>query len=99
MEWVTGHVLRHHLGLDAHIRRTETAWEPRVPPLARDRRVAVLGLGELGGAAAEALAALGFDVAGWSRREKTVPGVACHTAPRGSRRCWRGPRSWCCCCR
>ena len=64
MEWVTGHVLRHHLGMDVDIRRTTPEWVPHVPPLARHRKVGVLGLGELGSACAEALAGLNFDVAG-----------------------------------
>jgi glyoxylate/hydroxypyruvate reductase A len=40
-------------------------------------RVGVLGLGELGAAAAQALGELGLDVRGWSRGAKTVPGVEC----------------------
>jgi glyoxylate/hydroxypyruvate reductase len=40
-------------------------------------KVGVLGLGELGAAAAKALAGLGFDVLGWSRSAKDVPGVTC----------------------
>src|SRR5262249_42716207 len=40
-------------------------------------RVGVLGLGELGGAAASALAGTGFDVRGWSRTPKSIPGVKC----------------------
>jgi glyoxylate/hydroxypyruvate reductase len=36
----------------------------------------VLGLGELGGDAARKLKALGFDVAGWSRRPRPLPGIA-----------------------
>lgn len=83
VEWVTGHVLRHHLGIDADIRRNEPAWRPRVPPLARDRRVGVLGLGELGSACAAALAGLGFDVKGWSRRPKFLPGIATRDGPDG----------------
>ncbi|MCU0907454.1 MAG: glyoxylate/hydroxypyruvate reductase A [Rhodobacteraceae bacterium] len=83
VEWVTGHVLRHHLGLDADIRRDAAAWRPRVPPLSRDRRVGVLGLGELGSACAAALAGLGFDVAGWSRRPKSLSGLATHAGDAG----------------
>lgn len=48
-------------------------FEPRFA--APDCRVGVLGLGMLGGRAAEMLAALGFRVAGWSRGRKTIPGV------------------------
>jgi len=78
VEWVTGHVLRHHLGMDGDICQTEPKWQKHIPPLARDRRVGVLGLGELGAASARALARLNFDVAGWSRRPKQIAGVACH---------------------
>jgi glyoxylate/hydroxypyruvate reductase len=76
VEWVVGQVLRHHLGLDPLIWK-ERLWEQIVPPLARDRVVGVLGLGELGGACARALAALNFDVRGWSRRPHDEPGVTC----------------------
>ena len=38
-------------------------------------KVGVLGLGEMGGAAARALAGLGFSVMGWSRSGRHVPGV------------------------
>jgi len=78
VEWVTGHVLRHHLGIDLDIRRVGTHWQPRVPPLACDRQVGILGLGELGSTCAAALAALGFDVAGWSRRPKDLKGIVSH---------------------
>ncbi len=74
-EWVTGHVLRHHLGMDAQIHGLNGDWRKDVPPLARDRKVTILGLGALGAASAEALKALNFDVAGWSRSPKTLPGI------------------------
>ncbi len=77
IEWVTAHVLRHHLGIDRDILRAPGDWTPETPRLARDRRVGVLGLGVLGQACARALTALRFDVAGWSRSEKTLDGVAC----------------------
>jgi glyoxylate/hydroxypyruvate reductase A len=77
VEWVSGHLLRHHLGMDAHIHGLKGNWEPVFPPLARDRRVTVLGLGALGRACAETLAGLGFDMAGWSGSAKTIPSVTC----------------------
>lgn len=84
VEYVVGHVLRHHLGMDAHIHGQDGVWRNSVlPPLARERRVAVLGLGELGQAAAKALAALNFPVMGWSRSAKLVPGVECHSGDEG----------------
>lgn len=39
------------------------------------KRVGILGMGELGSDAANALVGLGFDVAGWSRTEKQIDGV------------------------
>lgn len=77
VEWVTGHVLRHHLGMDRYITGQDGVWAPEVPPLARDRGVAMLGLGELGVASATALARLGFRVTGWSRSPKGIPGIDC----------------------
>jgi len=85
VEWVTGHVLRHHLGMDRDICRTDGAWDIHVPPLARDRRVGVLGLGALGAACAQAMAGLHFDMAGWSRSAKTLAGVTCHHGADGLR--------------
>lgn len=76
-EWVAGHVLRYHLDIDFFLARQSGEWAQKVPPLSRDRKVTVLGLGELGAAAAQALAALGFDVTGWSRSAKDIPGVRC----------------------
>ncbi|QBF30257.1 glyoxylate/hydroxypyruvate reductase A [Thalassococcus sp. S3] len=76
-EWVTGHVLRHHLGLDRYLHGQDGTWRPGAPPLAQSRRVTVLGLGELGRACAETLAFLGFDIAGWSRTQKSVAGLLC----------------------
>jgi glyoxylate/hydroxypyruvate reductase len=67
VEWVVGHVMRHHLGMDAHIVNPTRAWRPVAPPLARERQVAMLGMGALGSACAQALRGLNFNVTGWSR--------------------------------
>jgi glyoxylate/hydroxypyruvate reductase A len=77
VEWVVGHTLRHHLGMDRHIQNPNHIWDPTCPPLARERRVAMLGMGALGTACAQALTALNFPVTGWSRTAKTVPGIPC----------------------
>ena len=76
-EWVVGHSLRHHLGMDAHILQQDGVWRPGAPPLAQNRPVTVLGLGALGLSAAHALDNLGFPVTGWSRSPKSVPGITC----------------------
>lgn len=47
------------------------------PRCAFDVRVGVMGLGNLGARAAAMLAGLGFQVAGWSRSPKVLPGVEC----------------------
>ncbi len=70
VEWVVGHTLRHHLGMDRHIVNPGHVWDPTCPPLARERPVTILGMGALGSACAEALRALNFPVTGWSRTEK-----------------------------
>ncbi|WP_332686161.1 2-hydroxyacid dehydrogenase [Bosea sp. (in: a-proteobacteria)] len=51
-------------------------WEDdRNQPAAREVRVGVMGLGELGLDAVAKLRIIGFDVAGWSRSPKAVEGV------------------------
>ena len=77
VEWVVGHTLRHHLGMDRHIVNPGHIWDATCPPLARDRPVAMLGMGALGTACARALTALNFPVTGWSRSPKTIDGIPC----------------------
>jgi glyoxylate/hydroxypyruvate reductase A len=83
VEWVTGHVLRHHLGMDRHILGQDGEWRAETPPLASGRRVTMLGLGALGQACAQMLGHLGFPVTGWSRRPKDIPGVTCLSGDAG----------------
>ncbi len=79
LEFVMGHVLRYHLMIDDFLAGQDGVWRPNlVPPLARDRKVTILGLGVLGAAAAQSLARIGFDVAGWSRSLKSIEGIACY---------------------
>ncbi|SFS21613.1 2-hydroxyacid dehydrogenase [Yoonia litorea] len=78
VEWVTGHTLRHHLGMDTHIKGQDGVWrDDSFPPLATNRPVTILGIGALGAACGQALARLGFPVTGWSRTAKSVPDMRC----------------------
>ncbi len=90
VEWCLGHALRHHLGMDRDISRTDAVWDPVVPPLARERVVTVLGLGELGRAVCEALVALRFNVRGWSRTARDLPGVSTFSGEDGLAEALRG---------
>ncbi|GAA6209609.1 glyoxylate/hydroxypyruvate reductase A [Cognatishimia sp. WU-CL00825] len=77
VEWVTGHCLRYHLNIDASLATPNGIWQPKVPPLAQERHITILGLGQLGQACAIALSQLGFQVTGWSRSPKTLANVTC----------------------
>ncbi|HUI18878.1 MAG TPA: glyoxylate/hydroxypyruvate reductase A [Alphaproteobacteria bacterium] len=75
-EYVVLHVLRYHRRqpeLEELQRRGE--WNELYSPTAGERRVGIMGLGELGADAARHLAALGFKVAGWSRSPKALAGI------------------------
>lgn len=89
MEWVAGHVLRHHLNTDLHVLGQDGTWRSDIPPLAVERPVAMLGLGELGSVCAQALAGLGFPVTGWSRSAKSVANVSCLSGATGLTRALR----------
>ena len=83
VEWVTGHVLRHHQDIDYNLERQNGVWDKHLPPLSRDRPVTILGIGELGSACAKAVAGLGFPVTGWSRSPKEVAGITCLSGDEG----------------
>jgi glyoxylate/hydroxypyruvate reductase A len=83
-DYVAGHVLRLHLGMDRHRdNQTRGIWTDDNPPLSTDRRVGIVGLGVLGRDVAEKLAVLRFDVSGWSRSAKRIDGVRCLHGPEG----------------
>lgn len=86
VEYVTTHVMRHHTDLDGVLAdERERRWSFRMPPLASEREVGILGLGQLGSAAAVALSGLGFRVSGWARSEKEIAGVSCLSGQDGFR--------------
>ncbi|MFT0890822.1 2-hydroxyacid dehydrogenase [Pseudochelatococcus sp. G4_1912] len=73
-EYVVLHCLLHLRGLMRELGHQRLhRWMPDpLQPAAHDVRVGILGFGVLGQDAAHKLAHIGFDVAGWSRREKRV---------------------------
>lgn len=76
-EYVCLHVLTHHRRMPDYLENQRNReWQEFWPqPCAEEIRVGVLGLGVLGLDAVEKLTALGYDVAGWSRTKKEIPGI------------------------
>jgi glyoxylate/hydroxypyruvate reductase len=77
-EYVVLHVLMHHRQ-EPYLRASqrEKRWEPKSQWPAGAISVGIMGLGTLGADAAQALAHLGFRVAGWSRSERKIDRVEC----------------------
>jgi Phosphoglycerate dehydrogenase and related dehydrogenases len=84
-EAVLGHVLMLHRQVPAYRTQQQAAhWHPLPQPRMAERRVGVLGMGEMGRASATLLARVGFPVVGWRRSGGTnLPGVAIEHGPQG----------------
>ncbi len=83
-EWVLLNVLRfHRQDLEYRAQQAARVWNELPAPDTSERRVGILGLGELGAAAARAIGALGFPVLGWTRSPREVPGVEGFHGPEG----------------
>jgi len=81
VEYVTFAVLGLHRDMPRYFQQQRAAqWQTHPIRTAHQRRVGVMGLGELGQAALKQLVSLGFDCAGWSRTPRELDGV----------RCWHG---------
>ncbi|MEP2653189.1 MAG: glyoxylate/hydroxypyruvate reductase A [Paraglaciecola sp.] len=77
-EFIALHVLNIHRGTFQYIKANSTATWKQLPTLANSqRRIGILGLGNLGQAAANTLLNLGFSVNGWSRSAKQLDGLRC----------------------
>ena len=91
-EYVLTQVLRlHRQDFAYRTQQRERVWHELPQPNASERRVGVLGLGELGSDAARKLAVFGFSVAGWSRSQRRLPGIESYHGREGlialARRC------------
>lgn len=77
VEYVVWRVMDHHRqGMVYRAQQAEKIWRERAQPTAAEVAVGVMGLGQLGRAAAKALLSLGFKVNGWTRRPGGVEGVS-----------------------
>ena len=75
-EWVCLQCLLHlrqHPSYDRQ--QTQKIWRELPQPDASDLRVGIMGMGVLGQDAANKLVGLGFQVNGWSRTHKNLPGI------------------------
>lgn len=76
-EYILTHVLAHKLRLREYTRKqNQQQWKPR--RVKAYNHVGILGLGELGLAAASSLRNNNFIVSGWSRTHKEVDGINCY---------------------
>ena len=77
-EFVVLQVLHWHRQMGVYrAQQRDGVWRQLPQKLARERRVGILGLGVLGADAARVLTELRFDVSGWSRSARELPGITC----------------------
>lgn len=75
-EYVVLHVLLHHRRQPLYdAQQRQRLWRGHPQPAAHEVAVGVMGIGAIGADAAAVLKRLGFQVAGWSRSPKQVPGI------------------------
>src|SRR5665213_3886621 len=83
-EYIVLQVLRlHRQDIDYRTQQSAAEWREREQKNAAERTVGILGFGTLGQDAGKKLKALGFDVAGWGRSAKDIPGFATYAGPVG----------------
>ena len=81
-EYILYWVIHHHRSFKEYKEfSANKEWRQIPQEDARKRRIGLLGLGELGSNAAEKLASLDYDVAGWSRSHKDIPNVQSFHGP------------------
>jgi glyoxylate/hydroxypyruvate reductase A len=79
VEYATMAVLALHRDLPLFVQQQrDRLWQLATPRLPAERRVGVMGLGNLGRAVLEHLRGYGFDLRGWARSNHDVPGVRCY---------------------
>jgi glyoxylate/hydroxypyruvate reductase A len=82
VNYLSGIVLHYQLRLDLFRRQQQQQhWKPKNPR--QIRHLCLLGLGELGQAAACHFVAQGYRISGWSRQLKQLHGVQCYAGEHG----------------
>lgn len=77
-DYVAMSVLALHRDLFAYLdQQRQQVWRALPQTAAQDRRVGMMGLGQMGATALAALAPFGFALNGWSRSARDIAGVAC----------------------
>jgi glyoxylate/hydroxypyruvate reductase A len=75
-EWVVLQCLSHLRQVPAYVKQQrEHVWRELSQPEAKDLTVGVMGLGVLGQDSVKKLKVMGFDVIGWSRRNKQIEDI------------------------
>lgn len=73
-----------HRDMPAYARQQrQNLWQPHAYVRPERKTVSLLGLGALGSTCAKRLLAAGFKVCGWSRQQKSLPGVECFAGDAG----------------
>ncbi len=82
VNYLSGIVLHYQLRLDVFQRQQQhKLWKPKSPRLIK--HICVLGLGELGQAAAQYFLQQGYQVSGWSRSVKQLDGIQSYAGEEG----------------
>ena len=82
LDYVTLAVLALHRDLVAYIdQQRRKLWQELGIRPAGERRVGILGLGQLGQGVTPRLRSLGFPVSGWNRFRRDILGVKCYAGP------------------
>ncbi len=77
--YAVGAVLQFHKSLYAyHQCKEEKSWDGKIP-FEVEMKIGVMGMGKMGKKVAESLLALGFEVYGFSKSPKFIPGIRCYS--------------------
>lgn len=79
VEYACFAVLSLHRQIPLYLRQQQAGrWQEHLLTPAAQRRIGVMGLGNLGVAVLQSLRAFNFQLHGWARSQKSIDGVQCH---------------------